>query len=418
MGMFACRTSRASVAVALTAGVLIPLAVEAGPAQAGTLGVSRTTKLIATMRGNGHGHGMSQYGARGAGMRGKSSTSILAFYYPRTTLTKLAPSRIRVKIGGTGSTTTVAARTGTRVTGSSRVLPTSGVAKYRLVANSGRGLTLQQLKKAKGSSWKTYRTGLKNGASFHRSETTRLYDGSGGGSNSYHGYVRAIRKTTSGSSGGVYTVNSVTLDSYTAGVVPREMPASWNLHATKAQAVAARSYGRYAVEHASRGSHYDICDTTSCQVYGGHARYDSSNHLLYRDYIKPATTTANKVLRYKGKTIFAQFSASNGGYMTSGGQPYLVTKRDPYDNAKSGDPFYRYKKTVSVKSMASWYGLKKLTKLIVTKRDGHGDLGGRVVSGYVEGINGAGHTKRIATTGAGLQASMGIGTTWFRWSRV
>lgn len=415
MGKISRHTSRAAGVAALTAGVLVPLTLGAAPAQAGTLTISTTTKLVATMRGNGHGHGMSQYGARGAGMAGKSSTAILAFYYPKTTLTKLSASRIRVRISGTGSTTTVAARTGTTVTGSSRVLPTSGVAKYRLVANSGSGLTLQQLKKAKGSSWKTYRTGLKNGASFHRSQTTRVYTSSG--STSYHGFVRAIRNRASGSSGGVYTVNNVTLDSYTSGVVPREMPASWNLHAVKAQAVAARSYGRYAVEHPSN-AHYDICDTTSCQVYGGHARYDSSSRLLYQDYAKAATTTANKVLRYKGKTIFAQFSASNGGYMISGGQPYLVTKADPYDNAKSGDPYFRYKRTVSVKSMASWYGLKKITKLIVTKRDGHGEFGGRVVSGYVEGLNSAGHTKRIATTGAGFQASMGAGTSWFWWSRA
>ena len=47
--------------------------------------------------GNGHGHGLSQYGARGAAIAGLSSSQILAFYYPGTTL-GTATGHIRVLI--------------------------------------------------------------------------------------------------------------------------------------------------------------------------------------------------------------------------------------------------------------------------------------------------------------------------------
>ena len=46
--------------------------------------------------------------------------------------------------------------------------------------------------------------------------------------------------------------------------------------------------------------------------------------------------TAKQVLLFQGEPAFTQFSASNGGWLAEGGQPYLVAKKDPYDNAYRG----------------------------------------------------------------------------------
>ena len=43
-------------------------------------------ELALTGHGFGHGHGMSQYGAQGAALKGLTHRQILAFYYPGTTL--------------------------------------------------------------------------------------------------------------------------------------------------------------------------------------------------------------------------------------------------------------------------------------------------------------------------------------------
>ena len=61
------------------------------------------------------------------------------------------------------------------------------------------------------------------------------------------------------------------MDDYVQGVVPAEMPASWEPEAVQAQAVAARTYAAW---HRARSGdrYYQICDTTSCQVYGGRQR--------------------------------------------------------------------------------------------------------------------------------------------------
>lgn len=420
MELFRLRAGhRAFAALVISAAVVVPLTTVAPPAGAGTLKISTGTILV-TMRGNGHGHGMSQYGARGAAIAGKSYAAILAFYYPGTTLTALPGSTVRVRLSGSGSTTTVAADSGLTVSGRSGALPASGIAKYRLVPDSGSGLTLQQLRTG-SAGWRTYATGLADRAAFHHGPHSpiRLYDGgTGGASTSYYGYLHAERNRATGSAGGVYTVNRVRLDDYAAGVTPREMPASWEAQAVNAQAIAARTYGRYAVEHAQNGATYDVCDTSSCQVYGGHIRYDAQGRELYRDLPAAASATTDRVLRYTGSTIFAQFSASHGGWLSAGDQPYLVSKRDAYDTARSDDPYLLYTTRVSANSVGRYYGLATLTKIVVTTRDGNGAWGGRALEGYVQGTDANGRAKTVRTTGLDLQYALGVGTTWFSLTNV
>jgi peptidoglycan hydrolase-like amidase len=351
---------------------------------------------------------MSQYGARGAAAKGLSYRKILAFYYPGTKLVTQKAHHIRIRLSGTGTATTIHAYPHTVVTGVSGVLATKNIKRYRLIAGKGTTLTLQRLGTAAGAKWTTVKTGLPNGAAFHRTNWApqRLFHPDGSAI-AYLGTLQAVR-----SGSGVYTVDIVKLDRYTQGVVPREMPASWQRAAVDAQAVAARTYAEYAVQH-PRSANYDICDTTACQVYGGHVRYDRGGHPLWTDYPPAASDTARQVLTYKGSVAFTQFSASNGGWMVSGGQPYLVAKADPYDTAKlSGDPYIPYTITARVSRLASYFKLHTVTKIAITKRDGHGQWGGRALAGYVTGTDSANHAKTVSFTGFDLQYALGIGTTW------
>jgi SpoIID/LytB domain protein len=400
------------VVLAAAVAAVFPTAVSSSLAVSETFTVPPSGSFTVEMRGIGHGHGMSQYGAQGAARAGKTYPQILAFYYAGTTLTTLPASWIRVGLSGFGATTTVAAEARLTVAGVSGELPTSGVSRYRLVADSGSGLTLQQLKAAAGSRWTTYRSGLSNRASFYRATyPIRLFTGDGS-SYRYFGALRAIRTAATGSAGGVYTVNRVSIDHYTAGVVPREMPTSWPAAAVNAQAVAARSYGRYAVEH-PQSSEYDICDTSQCQVYGGRAYVSASGVRQISEYAPAADNTPNQVLTYRGSTIFAQFGASDGGWTVYGGQPYLKSTADPYDTAAI-DPYITYTKVMRAAAVARYYHLVTITKIEITQRDGNGAWRGRVLAGYVNGIDSVHKAQRIATTGFGLEDAFGVGTTWFR----
>ena len=60
-------------------------------------------------------------------------------------------------------------------------------------------------------------------------------------------------------------INELNLEDYIVGVVAAEMPASFNLEALKAQAVAARTYAMYKKE--TRNLDYDLVIGTSDQAY-------------------------------------------------------------------------------------------------------------------------------------------------------
>jgi stage II sporulation protein D len=357
-------------------------------------------------RGNGHGHGMSQYGARGAALHGLSMAKILAFYYPGTTLTTIDPSQIRVRLSnGTTTDTTVFAGTAGLTLSGYGALPKTGYTHFRLVP-SGTGLAVQGQKSGK---WHSLKTGLPKRADFSTTAGWVQVLMADGSSTRYHGTVGAVR---SGST--EWTINRVALDLYVQGSVPREMPASWSAAAVRAQAVAARSYAEAEMAAAGSGSQYDICDNTMCQMYGGMTHYDSSGHVLWSDDPAALTGNANKVLHYKGAPVFAQYSASNGGATVDGGQPYLVGKTDPYDTAASGDPYLDESTSMRATTLAGAYGLKSVSSLQITKRDGHGPWGGRILTAYVNGTTTAGKSAHIATTGFDLGSATGAYTDYLK----
>ena len=109
---------------------------------------------------------------------------------------------------------------------------------------------------------------------------------------------------------------------------PSEMAASWPQQALRAQAVASRTYAAWRRDHPIDVA-YDLCDTALCQVYGGASAEHASS-------TKAARGTARQVLTFRGKPIFAEFSASNGGYTVSGGKRYLPARRDPYEGKLVG----------------------------------------------------------------------------------
>lgn len=123
--------------------------------------------------------------------------------------------------------------------------------------------------------------------------------------------------------GRLTVVNTVDLETYLRGVVPKEMGA-WefpSLEALKAQAVAARTY---AV--ANRGKRaadgFDMGDTVADQVYGGR---DGEQALTDRAIAE----TEGLFATYGGKPIQALFMANCGGHTTDvahvfgGNAPYL-----------------------------------------------------------------------------------------------
>jgi len=128
-----------AVGLALCAASIAVVTLSETATAAEIIALPPTGTVTVSGHGNGHGHGMSQYGAQGAALGGLSSSQILSFYYPGTTLTALSASAVRVQLSSAGTATTVASATGLTVTGVTGALPTTGISRYRLVS-SGSGL--------------------------------------------------------------------------------------------------------------------------------------------------------------------------------------------------------------------------------------------------------------------------------------
>lgn len=116
--------------------------------------------------------------------------------------------------------------------------------------------------------------------------------------------------------GGALTViNDIPLELYIRGVVPSEMPSSWEHEAHKAQAIAARSYALSNLGKRAKYG-YDLKDTPEDQAYGGaSAETTKTNNAV--------DETKDIVIVFGGKIIPAYYSASAGGQTKSSGNVWF-----------------------------------------------------------------------------------------------
>lgn len=253
----------------------------ATPTPAPTQAWSKTVTTVGTSirfygRGNGHGVGMSQWGAKGRALAGQTSADILTAYFKSSTLGAINPVhavRVLVLSGFSGAKSTpltihgrAGAWTISGVTGSfpadaaltvwrtSAVVSGATVVTWHLHVVAADGTTVLY-DGAAASSTITLRPAA---------TTTRLQLNSKPSSyDTYRGRLVLLLRSTS-----VSVVNSVAIDDYLRGVVPVEMPASWPVEALKAQAIVARSW---TVKHLRSTTKYtyDVFDDSRSQVYRG-----------------------------------------------------------------------------------------------------------------------------------------------------
>ncbi len=147
-------------------------------------------------------------------------------------------------------------------------------------------------------------------------------------------------------------VNVVSEQQYLKGVVPAEMPASWEYEGLKVQAVAARTYFRYEIESnvaandpqlLIEDSGAQLDDTVMYQAYLGVYGNAASERAI--------DETKNQVMTYKGQIIKAYFSADSGGHTENAENvwgvalPYCVGKPELYPHGTVTISDWRVRKT-------------------------------------------------------------------------
>jgi stage II sporulation protein D len=379
----------------------------AGAAPAAAVPVDQTYPMPSTGKvtiaghGFGHGHGMSQYGAEGAARQGLSWKQIVGFYYPGTTMRSMQ-GRVRVLISAdTSRDVVVSPRSGLRVrdlgAGQTFRLPANGATRWRLDVNGANRTVLAYLR---GGSWTRHRVLEGDGFFAAGGKPIRLHYANT--SREYRGKLFSARPSAGSTDRD--TVNALALDSYIQGVIPHEMPVSWHPAAVRSQAVAARTYAAYERLH-PRASHYQLCDTTSCQVYGGFTAEDPRSNDAVR-------ATARTVLADDaGDPAFTQFGSSSGGWTSANQFDYLPAQKDPYDGW-AGNPVHDWERVVMVGDLERAFpAVGDLKRIVVTERDGNGQWKGRVRSMRLEGRKG-----KVTVSGDTFRYRMGLRSTWFSFS--
>lgn len=400
---------RADRALSVTvAGVLMAsvTVVAAAPAHADeTYPRQAGSTLTLSGHGFGHGHGMSQWGAQAAAKISKLSwQSIVAFYYPGTTVANLGNPTIRVKVAavGTGPLTVVNAP---GLTLAGQALPaTSGTAaiiQYRVTSLPTAGTLGVDMLTAAG--WTPYPSVaapavLSSPATFANSSagtvTALLVSGL---PRTYRGSLNAHWTTSTT----LTAVSVLPMESYLRSVVPVEMPPSWDQNALGAQTVAARSYANYGRAHAPVGQTWDTCDNTACQSYAGVSAEAAGSDLAI-------AATAGQTLLSGGASTFTEFGAANGGYSAAGTQTYLVAQPDPYDGVITNTA-NSWTASVTLASIETMYpSIGAYTGLRIISRDTHGQWGGRILSMAIDGSAGS-----VTVTGKAFRTAFALKSEWF-----
>ncbi|HEY9062618.1 MAG TPA: SpoIID/LytB domain-containing protein [Pseudobacteroides sp.] len=177
-------------------------------------------------------------------------------------------------------------------------------------------------------------------------------------------------------------INILPPEQYLYGVVPAEIGSSSDPEALKAQAVSARTY-MLGTMSKHKKHFFNLCTTTSCQVYKGFAgEYATTN--------KAVDDTAGKKLTYQGKLAEVFYFSSSGGRtedvknVWGSDIPYLKSVEDKYESGKSYNYNWEVTLTASkIKEIMSGrgYDLGDITGVAITKTSDAGRVTELVISG-------------------------------------
>ena len=193
---------------------------------------------------------------------------------------------------------------------------------------------------------------------------------------SYDGIIELV------ANGGVAVINEIPFEEYLYGVVPSEMPASYEMEALKCQAVCARSYAYHQMQEMAYPQYQaQVDDSTAFQVYG--------NSEIQPSVIQAVDETAGQKLWYQGQVAAAYYYSTSCGMSTdmtawggSAGEKTAYLKSISI-SGEQGDyekelPWYRWEaaipKTV-ISALISEYAetdIGNLTRLEVTERGAGG----------------------------------------------
>ena len=335
--------------------------------------------------GWGHGVGLSQYGALGQALDGRSWQDILAHYYPGTNLSD-SPADKQITVGLTQDRTAVFVRLDKFSDDAQLEMSIDG----NPVATIGNGVIIRiesngaSVVTSGGDDGRAESRGSGKRISFRISAGSGLINTVGGtpetnpssalstpGHRYRYGTLNVIYGGDNDGRADLYSAISMRLaDEYPLGVA--EMSSSWPKAALVAQVVASRSYALGKVNSGLRGNcGCHVYNNTSDQVYVGFSKESDP----WRDAVNSAVAPSGQaaVLTFGGKAITAYFASSTGGRTMStrdawGGNVAWSQSVDDNWSLNARNPNARWGLRMSQSAMAAALGLSTVSTIDVVER--------------------------------------------------
>ena len=359
-----------------------------------------------TGSGYGHGVGLSQYGAKGQALEGKTATEILNYYFPQAQVTPVV------------DTATISVNIAHQVSALSLVLPTIDYAT--VIIDTGVATVLPQ------------------NTALNFAITGKLISGPGGigkiwivkwsnpqsvisvnvGKTKFqvgHGYIQLKAVNATGLGYRIEATNLLRLhDEYLYGIA--EVPSSWPAAALESQVIASRTYALLRMKSIKKACDCHVYNSKYDQAFVG---YSKEGEARYGQFWK-AAVDATAVDEGHGLAITIDqlpvsvfFSSSSGGMTQRAIDvwgtdiPHLVSVADPWSVDPAVNKNYaNWTKKVSQKTMAKAFGLTDVIELKIGERTATNSVL------TVTGVSSDGKTKTLPV--GTFKTAVKMPSSWFQ----
>ncbi len=355
--------------------------------------------------GYGHGVGLSQYGAKGQALEGKSATEILNYYFPDAQVTPVVDSAV------------ISVNVAHQVTALSITLPATD---FATITNET-----------------AVATTLSPGASLNFAIAGKLITGPSGSAKtliikwsdpnsvltlSYgktliklnHGYIQLRSVKAAGIGYRIEATNLLRLhDEYLYGIA--EVPSSWPSAALESQVIASRTYALMRMNNLKKACDCHVYNSKYDQAFVGYSKEGEPRYgQLWKAAVDATAvdTETGLAITIDGAPISVFFSSSSGGMTQRAIDvwgtdiPHLVNVPDPWSIDPAINKNYAsWTKKVSQKVMAKAFGLPEIERYEITSRS----VTNSVLT--ITGFSSAGLAKTLPV--ATFKTAVKLPSSWF-----
>jgi SpoIID/LytB domain protein len=345
--------------------------------------VPATFKFVGS--GFGHGVGLSQIGAKGQALEGKSAIEILDYYFPGASVTPI-PDAVPIRVNTAHQITTVSFSLVNESPGTAaamRLVDSASESSQPIDLNTptsflvtGNQIIVTTKGNVIGSSsfWSLNLT----------SPTSYLIQNvSGSTMKLKYGTIQLKVVPVKGGAGKIEVTDTMRLhDEYLYGI--SEVPSMWPAAALQSQVIASRTYALSRMDKVRTECDCNIYSSKYDQVYGGYGKeLEPKYGALWRQAVDATVTDAQNglMITYNGAPINVYFFSSSGGQTQMAADvwgtavPYLSSVPDPWSLDKKLNPKYsKWVRVVTQKVMADAFNLPDVSKYVVASRTQSGSV--------------------------------------------